>query len=89
MKFCSAVLEEKRIRDWEGRTDEQTDGHKDHYIPPKLCLRGCKNILLPPGKITCVTISQSLHVSYQGIDFFPHIKNQREIYPEEKGKGTT
>ena len=23
MKFCSAVLEEYRIRDWEGRTDER------------------------------------------------------------------
>ena len=25
MKFCSAVLEEQRIRDWEGRTDRRTE----------------------------------------------------------------
>ena len=24
----------------DGRTDERKDGHKDHFIPPKLCLRG-------------------------------------------------
>ena len=24
----------------DGRTDERTDGHKDHYIPPQLRLRG-------------------------------------------------
>ena len=38
MKFCSAVLEEQRIRDGDGRanerTNERTDRHKDHYIPP-------------------------------------------------------
>ena len=56
MKFCSAVLEELRNRDWEGpmdgrtdgrmdrrtdgQTNERTDGHTDHYIPPQLGCRG-------------------------------------------------
>ena len=40
MEFCSAVLEELRIRDGDGWTNnERTDGHtcKDHYIPPQIC----------------------------------------------------
>ena len=43
MKFCSAVLEEQRIRDWEGQKDGQTDGHKDHYIPPNFVCGGYNN----------------------------------------------
>ena len=61
MKFCSAVLEEWRIRDWEGRTDgrtnERTDGHKDHYIPPQLRLRGYNKLL--SDRATQFTIAPS------------------------------
>ena len=49
MKFCSAVLEDVgleigRDRRTDGRTDEGTDGHKDHYIPPQLRLSDIQHV---------------------------------------------
>ena len=65
MKFCSAVLEEQRIRDWEGQTDgrtdertnERTNEHKDHYIPPQFRLRGVyKKGTYFIGKNRCIVL---------------------------------
>ena len=53
MKFCSAILEEQRIRDWEGRTDGRTNGrtYGSLYTPETSFAGGGINHMKVSGNI--------------------------------------